>query len=238
MKLTPIIISGALIPATLDGRKTMTRRVITPQPSRSITDWTQDAEVGEKVMYRGWPTKLTESRGRNKAAAGELTPVKIKCPYGKQGDRLWVRETLVIENTSEYHGGHEVPKDGRPIKKIDEDRLSESDPYWLIPHYRATEPEPHIVPLEGDMDDDPTRWTSSRFMPRWASRILLEITNIRVERVQDITEEDAIAEGVYIGGPVYPPRLKFRDLWNFLNAKRGYGWDVNPWVCVIEFKKL
>ena len=83
-------------------------------------------------------------------------------------------------------------------------------------------------------------------MPRWASRITLEIVNVRVERMQEITEADVIAEGIgaftLFRGVLseYPPdpRWKFIKLWNSINAKRGYGWEVNPWVWVLEFKKL
>ena len=71
-------------------------------------------------------------------------------------------------------------------------------------------------------------------MPRWASRINLEITDIRVERVQDITEEDAKAEGVDWYPAMRANRL-FQSLWDSINAKRGYAWDVNPWVWVVEF---
>ncbi len=93
-------------------------------------------------------------------------------------------------------------------------------------------------------------WKSSMFMPRWASRITLEITNIRVERVQDITEEDARAEGVIDGGclncgehepcgcgnPMPDARDAYVSIWNTLNAKRGYPWESNPWVWAISFK--
>jgi hypothetical protein len=83
-------------------------------------------------------------------------------------------------------------------------------------------------------------WKSSLFMPRWASRILLEITEVRAERLQEITEEDAIKEGCKEGitmpGGHYTAKWYFRALWDFLNAKRGYGWDKNPWVWVISFE--
>ncbi len=95
--------------------------------------------------------------------------------------------------------------------------------------YRATRP------LTG------CKWKSSRFMPRLASRITLEVTRLRVERVQKITDMDAIAEGVVLGcAPRYSldPRKIYRDTWEKLNAKRGYSWDSNPWVWVREFKQI
>lgn len=109
-------------------------------------------------------------------------------------------------------------------------------------------------------DDDPAekiKWRSSRFMPRWASRLTLEIMSVRVERVQDISYEDALAEGVYDYAAIlsdephpsgespqqaarrlqWPQRL-YRKLWESLNAARGHDWNSNPFVWVIEFKRL
>lgn len=90
-------------------------------------------------------------------------------------------------------------------------------------------------------DGDEMNWRPSIFMPRWASRITLEITSVRVERVQSISMYDAMDEGV--GFPKYSQFEQgshlvgaFRDLWNSINAKRGYGWEVNPWVWVVAFK--
>lgn len=159
-------------------------------------------------------------------------PGRTMCPYGLRGDHLWVRETwfeLVDPMTS---------------KTYDPPRAC----------YRATE-ENEVIVDDGDgaavINKDGTfksPWSPSIYMPRWASRITLEITNVRVERVQDISEEDAKAEGIIydpcdhvrrsceeIGclGPLIAP---FRDFWDSINAKRGYSWDSNPWVWVIEFK--
>ena len=75
------------------------------------------------------------------------------------------------------------------------------------------------------------------FMPRWASRLTLEITNVRCERVQEITYWDCVDEGYY-DDELHRDFIWFREAWDKLNAKRGYGWDTNPWVWVIEFKKI
>jgi hypothetical protein len=88
--------------------------------------------------------------------------------------------------------------------------------------------------------EDHTHWTPSIFMPRWASRITLEITGVRVERVRDITPEDAYQEGMVhnITASEADCLTPFRELWDSINAKRGYGWDVNPWVWVIGFRRI
>jgi hypothetical protein len=85
---------------------------------------------------------------------------------------------------------------------------------------------------------------SSMFMPRWASRLLLEITEVRVQRCQEIWLQDAMAEGCSLDfdmehfGTYKDPITKFRELWDSLNAKRGYSWEINPWVWVINFKRV
>lgn len=132
----------------------------------------------------------------------------FKNPYGWPGNRLWVRETW-----SEHPDG-----DGIIYRA--------SDPGW---------------------DDEKTglRWHPSIHMPRWASRITLEVTRVWVERIQKISLEDVKAEG--IGAFIFAkgvlsetppdPRWKFIELWDSINAKRGYGWGINPWVWEIEFKR-
>lgn len=85
------------------------------------------------------------------------------------------------------------------------------------------------------------KWKPSIHMPRWASRITLEVTRVRVERLQDISESDAKAEGCSVSKDShgeYQARVAFTELWDSINAKRGFGWSVNPWVWVVEFKKL
>lgn len=139
------------------------------------------------------------------------------CPYGQQFDYLWVRESF----------GDGGVREGEDVKYV----------------YRA---DSNGLPFD--------KWKPSIHMPRQASRITLEITNIRVERVQDISEDDAKAEGClgyeikteHAGHIGYPetykawrlPQVQFQDLWDSINAKRGYGWDANPLVWVIEFEKV
>jgi len=88
-------------------------------------------------------------------------------------------------------------------------------------------------------ETDVINWKPSIFMPRWASRIQLEIKDIRIERIQDISEEDAKAEGIEWGeGAGSNPRVIFSNLWDSINEKRGFGWGLNPWVWVIDFERI
>ncbi len=172
----PIIFSSEMVRAILDGRKTMTRRVIKVEWSRCL-----DLDEPEDVQ---------------KAIA--------QCPYGKSGDLLWVRETWIPN----YY------IDGRP-------------------EYAAT-----ILYTKRDMYDG-VKLKPSIFMPRWASRISLRITNIRVERLQNISEldcENELGFGPYLlGNSAYQ---RFHDLWDRINSKRGYPWSSNPFVWVIEFERI
>ena len=86
--------------------------------------------------------------------------------------------------------------------------------------------------------DGPLRWKPSIHMPKSASRITLEVTGMQVERVQDISEEDAYAEGIDLAPTIPHPLVWFRDLWDSINVKRGFGWDANPWVWVVAFRSV
>jgi hypothetical protein len=132
-----------------------------------------------------------------------------ECPYGVPGDRLWVRETFCIESSREV------------------------GPYDI--RWKATDPTPELEIGTGEAG---AKWSPSIHMPRWASRITLEIVNVRVERVQEITETGAILEGVDASKYEKSYRYAFTQLWDSINAKRGFGWDANPWVWVLEFKKV
>ena len=103
-------------------------------------------------------------------------------------------------------------------------------------YYKADDNLGAIFNREGD------KWRPSIFMPREAARLFLRVKNVRVERLQDITEEDAIAEGMsktLVDGVVFiSAKGNFHVFWDSLNIKRGYGWDTNPWVWVIEFERI
>ena len=177
----PILFSAPMVRAILAGTKTQTRRVVKPA-HKAWMDQPVTHQLGE------WD--------------------KRPLPYGKPGDRLWVRETwqAVSGNDRARH----IMTHPRP------------DRGWL--EYAAT-----------PRDDEPAyKWRPSIHMPRWASRITLEVTGVRVERLQDISEADAISEGTpfpcggWVGG--------YQKLWESIHGPGS--WDLNPWVWVVEFKRV
>lgn len=175
-KERPILFSGEMVSAILNGRKTQTRRVIKPQP-----------------VSNPFPLQ--------------------RCPYGVTGDLLWVRETHY-----RWAGCGTPPRTG-----FNQDRCYDDHPELLSMTRHA-----QIVTVP------------SIHMPRWASRITLRVVDVRVERVQEISESDAKAEGVAAwhnttDGTVYRP--EFCLLWDSINAAIGFGWEVNPWVWVVEFER-
>jgi hypothetical protein len=207
MKERPILFIGEMVRAVLEGRKTMTRRVLSNIPP---------AQDFSPIPYPDFTKWAWMRPGKNHLDI-EYSE-RFKCPYGQPGDRLWVRETWV---------------------KVDDMNGDEQT------HYRA------------DGEDIPGPWKPSIFMPRWASRITLEIVSVRVERLREITEEDAKKEGAHLavwhelkngdgedvsGLPGYPDQRAaykngFANIWDSINGKK-HPWESNPWVWVIEFKKL
>jgi hypothetical protein len=233
IKERPILFNAEMVRAILDGRKSQTRRVVKPQPSfpfgvKQIVlvddPWHNDAFVGtpaEGMMGDGPREKQfhCEDYAGNLVARFDAT-----CPYGQPGDRLWVKETW-----------QHLHNDGSPLERLHD---WEKTPVHCF--YRADESDPTALPVSG-------KWRPSIHMPRWASRITLEITEVRAERVQQISEDDANAEGCGLGCTVKSERFgrymsagqyAFAELWNSINAKRGLGWEANPWVWVIGFRKL
>lgn len=233
----PIIFNAEMVRAILEGRKTQTRRVIRPQPKYDSFD---HLGCGFTGLWAGWPESKDDIIW------------EARCPYGKPGDQLWVRETFAeICKLADPYCWCEYPS-------------GEYNPDHYI-EYRADTGNKY----PGDWDDAgpeeraeyAPRWRPSIHMFRWMSRIQLEVLSVKVERVQDITEEDVIAEGIKgflyqygtAGGgwkrmayPAFPDkeggfstaRQAFEALWDSINKKRGFGWDVNPWVWVVEFKVI
>lgn len=210
MKERPILFSGPMVRALLDGSKTQTRRVCKQAANLSAVVAVQDPtskEIGQRPPYfsPGW-------------FGDEDGEAQFFSPYGAAGDRLWVRETWDA-------GGNDIG-------------------------YRADMSSRHIQPTDAHyldsmrmFDRQRGQWRPSIHMPRWASRITLEITCVRIERLQDISEEDAVAEGVSVhpdhhGKPrtsIYSPVQAYRDLWESISGPGS--WDLNPWVWVVEFKR-
>lgn len=208
MKTKPIIFNGTMIRALLDDRKTQTRRVV--QRARH--------PYGEMLTPDQIATEVLWNTGA------------IRCPYGQPGELLWVRETWQgYRRTSyEYDEWDEIQDAA--------DRAEHGDAWSWV--YKA------------DGENFPNKWFPSIHMPRSASRLTLEITDVRVERVQDISERDAKAEGIGDGGfgsqasveldggrtHHNTPQGCFRKLWDSIYAKRGHGWDANPYVWALTFK--
>jgi hypothetical protein len=217
MKERPILFSAPMVRALLDGRKTQTRRVVKDLPPWEISEIVSDAGGTGKWM----PNGLAPS-GKG-MAAGHWRP----CPYGRPGDHLWVCEEFALSVID--------PDGGSP----------QDDPENYDVIYRATDtPGGGWTDAEGNAIEAP--WQRDKEMPHWASRILLEIVSVRVERLRDISEADARVEGVtieerhkagYCSGEFLPPSIRaYRDLWESINGTGS--WDANPWVWVIEFKQV
>lgn len=219
MRERPIIMSAESVRAILAGTKAQTRRVVKGVNNANCLP-----------VRKGVTTHVLD------AASHGL------CPHGQPGDRLWVRETWY---------------DDIAIMRP-EDTTNDGI------YYRA-DGEAHEQ-FEDTLD---FAWSSPLFMPRWASRLTLELTDVRVERVQDISGDDAFAEGIQVPvsetrgdmarpllrltGPVAPSavsathprewnggdfaRFEYANLWDALNAKRGYPWEANPWVWVLTFQR-
>jgi hypothetical protein len=205
-----IIFSTPMVQAVLEDRKNMTRRVA---KVNNPEDWEagnncRASEYGAEVPCYITRKMATEERG-------------IHYPKYDAGDILWVKETWGYSWFAETDGE-------APIQRY---------------IFRA------------DENSSVIRWRSSLFMPRAAARIFLRVTDVRVERVQEITDADAVREG-FSGVPcehpfgryacedcmntgwLEPPTVGFMETWEKLNAKRGYGWDTNPWVWVISFERI
>ncbi|MFP3849094.1 hypothetical protein [Pseudomonas sp. W5-01] len=221
IKERPILFSAPMVRAILEGRKTVTRREVKKPAALDCL------AAGFEPAFLALPGNAD------------------LCPYGQPGERLWVRETWgVISHDFDEHGNMVDWKPDRPASAIREMRFGQG---YCSGHviYRAD----GEAAWAGDDDgggDDRSCWKPSIHMPRIASRILLEITGVRVERLQAISRSDIRAEGLECLPELasddvslnyrdwYP--AAWRELWTSLNGPGA--WDANPWVWVVEFKQV
>ncbi len=195
----PILFSGPMVRAILEGRKTQTRRAV---PSSRVY---------------------------------EMNACIRHYPYGRAGDRLWVRETWAettnVERLSNWPDRPHIPGERSDDGYLFDAVIWRADGEWAW--------------CDGDgFDTEKSYLKPSIHMPRTACRLLLDVKAIRVERLQDISENDAIAEGVDAISladvprqATWGPRPDFAQLWDSINEKRGFGWATNPWVWIIEFER-
>ncbi|HED9570188.1 TPA: hypothetical protein R6Q18_000249 [Klebsiella pneumoniae] len=227
MKERGMIFNGEMVRAILDGRKTQTRRImkLQPKPSKSRPGdfWFSSKKLESMVHVSDL------APGNSPIADYHLFIQEHCCPFGAVGDRIWVREAFRVHSRA-------------------------TDVATLV--YKASErnswtEQTHRVPVAVcNKPATPEKWTPSLHMPRWASRILLEITDVRVERLNAISEEDARAEGIIDGGclncgepepcgcanPEPDATDAFAYLWQSIYGQEN--WNADPWVWVIEFKRV
>ncbi len=203
-----MIFNSEMVRAILDGRKTQTRRIMAPQPADDI-----ERCIFPNPEAIGWKSSLRHKHGSTTAHF---------CHYGKPGDRIWVRETFQGP-LFDYDLMDSYCKDPTPFEK----------PEFCV--YKADGvPAPEFY----DADDElHCCWRPSIHMPRWASRILLEITNVRVERLKSISDGDALREGCSTADMKSGDCVAdvFARLWALIYGAES--WNANPWVWVIEFKR-
>lgn len=260
MKERPILFNGEMVRAVLEGRKTQTRRILKPKQIPVLLEEPFDITSDEKARY------MSEVQGGRYgfAAFGETEKKCLEhlvqcggCPYGGIRNELWVKE-------SHYLYGYWVTNGETKTGKQKNSFAYQKEMGVRFPD---NPPENIFTRKEGQRGRG---WfkRNSLFMPRWASRTQLKITNVRVERVQDISDKDAKSEGASCvvwyqpeGKPegesqnlseqahdlVHPSHGKkygisyrngFATLWDSINNKSGYGWEINPWVWVVDFEGL
>lgn len=218
MKERLILFSAPMVRAILAGRKTQTRRIMKSQPYTLRTEGF------------GYPTK------QGGFVSLQSEHCLNECHFGKKGDRLWVRESFLIDW---------VGFDRGPLPRTEPIFDWRDNAYYRADGECCEQiPECCCAEYAGK-----TPWRNSLFMPRWASRITLEITEVRVQRLQDISEEDAKAEGIervgerfkgymrLVDGREYDPALavtSFSQLWETIHGDGA--WQSNPWVWAITFK--
>lgn len=283
----PILMDQVSVQGFLDNRKTQTRRVITPR--NGLLDGRRGGRVGWlRAIWDGldWSSAVVDL---GPSPAGNPGPYcKVPCPAEdtwhrvypifRAGDRLWVRERWRVGAWNREKQAVAIDYSAGPTYRQEWLHVDDSELFNRLVHQSVEDAARAGVAVVGGkikwpVGQGPTRWRPSIFMPRFASRILLELAGVGVERVKQISFDDCLAEGVistpFWGGDVdfaaiqadpdrdiwTPPpgdegddginqgwmdyvRGVFIKRWDSINAKRGFGWAVNPWVWVLTFKVL
>lgn len=217
----PILFSGPMVRAILEGRKTQTRRVI-PQP---FADEYFDGEIDCTFVPAPASNLSAYFRFGASAVGGGTIRTEVYTPRFAPGDRLWVREHWRTVTSLDSYS---------PAQMADLAFVAGYERPWAPIRYEADGATDNL-----ESCDPLGRHRQGMHMPRWSSRLTLTVTDVRVQRSQDISKDDAVAEGCpcqtdeELAG--MEARGWFRDLWDSLNAKRGFGWDANPWVCAVTF---
>lgn len=225
----PILFSGPMVRAILDGRKTMTRRIVRI-PKHPVTGIHYSESGNCEDGRPGWFASNVDSGYFEPAECWDES--RISCPFGVKGDRLWVRETW--GDADGYYQDYENEVPFVTCYRADLSALSHTVPPEPVPSWDIK-----------SWNWAKQKWKPSIHMPRWASRLLLEVTSVRVERLQDISEEDAAKEGVkpFVSaedGDCWTDgtyRTAFNYLWDKINRERA-AWDSNPWVWVVSFQRV
>lgn len=234
MKERGILFNAEMVRAILDGRKTQTRRIMKPQPKTN-----ENGDIW-------WPSNICQSMINIKEMMQDNEGVwagiaGIACPYGGAGDRLWVRETFALLGNEDgvcVGWNDNILKAGEEqaarIYKASCEQKDGDYGLWSIPDDADWKPHTDNHKYDGT-------WTPSIHMPRWASRITLEITDVQVERLQEASDDDFKAEGYPLGreltGGSTDAFCWFRHLWDSV-SKPDCNFESNPWVWVIEFKRI
>lgn len=230
MQDKPILFSGEMVRAILRKAKPKgaTRRIMKKQPPDNM-DFVSMVGVMRPCDYALFSNAFYATENEN------IVELKVTPPY-RPGDRLWVREKFRAPLENDAYSPSDMPL--CPIRYEADGEIIEATDIWNFP-LKPEEPWGRV--------------RQSIFMPRWASRITLEVTEVWPERLRDITEEEAILEGIrfdgsyWLGGlhPVkgsyqcWPTaRRAFQALWDQINGPRGFGWDKNPWVWRYGFKRI
>lgn len=238
MKERPILFNTEMVKAILEGRKTQTRRVVKSDKAHLRQKVCREGSCFPHEFLENWmfyDSYDLDEIGRESNCISDRNV--IKCPFGNEGDRLWVRETWHVEpGVTGWSMDENEPCTGWIEYKAGGSKEV------TAPNFESVQ---NCFP-KGEVDWDflPYDWRPSIFMPRWASRILIEITNIRVERLNDISVEDAKAEGFDYSthpsaiemGYAIGAKTNFRFTWEQIYGQNA--WNKNPWVWVVEFRVI